>query len=112
MFGVALAYLLGDGPVTNNEYAHIVADRLLAGRFYIIPVLFFLFQLSFWKQRYFAEVLVACTAWLASNYIDDYFSLGSRFLTAHLWPTHLFLALRPVLLIALLWMVFEHRYRK
>lgn len=105
-------YLATEPPVTNNDYAQLVAERLLSGRIFVLPVFYIIFQLSFWKQKYFSEVLIACAAWIGSSYIEDYFSLGSRFMASHLWQPHMLLALRPVMLIALIWMAIEQRHQR
>lgn len=110
---VLFAYYLATGaPATNNDYAQLVAERLLSGRIFVLPVFFIIFQLSFWKQKYFSEVLIACAGWIGSSYIEDYFSLGSRFLASHLLQSHVLLALRPVMLIALIWMAIEQRHQR
>lgn len=112
IFLFAVVHLLTSPPETSTEYAAIVSDRLLSGRIYVLPVLFGLFQLTFWKQRYFSEALIVCAAWIASTYIEDYFTLGARFLITDLWPAHLLLAIRPLMLVALLWMVIEQRLQR
>ena len=112
IFGISIYYSITLPPVPQNEYASIVADRLLTGRMYVLPVFFIWFQVTFWKQKYFSEALVATLAWLTSTYLDDYFALGSRFSTSHLWQYNILLALRPILIISLLWMVFEERHRE
>lgn len=105
-------YLATEPPTIHNDYAQLVAERLLSGRIIVLPVFFTIFHLSFLKQKYFSEVVVFCAAWIGAGYIEDYFLLGSRFLTSHLWKAHVLLALRPVLLIALIWMAIEQRHSR
>lgn len=112
IFGISIYYSVTPAPEPQNEYARIVADRLLTGRMYVLPIFFILFQVSFWRKKYFSEALVATLAWLVSTYLDDYFALGSRLTTSHLWQYNILLTLRPVLIAALLWMVFEERHRE
>lgn len=112
VFGLSLYYTIITPPETNNEYARIVADRLLTGRMYVLPIFYIMFQVTFWKQKYFSEALVATLAWLSSTYLDDYFALGSEFTMSYLWQYNILLALRPIMIIALLWMVLEERQRE
>jgi len=112
VFIYAMVILFTTLPATNTEYGVLVADRLMSGRIYALPVFFLIFQYSFWKQKYFFEVLIACAAWLASTYLEDYFALGGRFHLSYLWPSHILLAMRPLLLIAILWMILEHHAQR